>query len=57
MGCEHNHLIRVEDGGGLRPPQDGVYTYYCLDCHLILYIRFTDAPPIIVTHGRPKEGS
>lgn len=53
--CKHMNLVRVAsmDGSGPRPPQDGVFTYYCKDCHLTLYVRFTDAPPIIVTHGRP----
>jgi hypothetical protein len=54
MNCEHVHLIRVEEiGGGLRQPQDGVYTYYCQDCKTTLYLRFTDAPPVVVRYGKP----
>jgi hypothetical protein len=54
--CQHMHLVRVASigGDGPRPPQDGVFTYYCQDCHSTLYLKFTDAPPIIVTMGRPK---
>jgi hypothetical protein len=51
--CPHMNLIRVVEigGEGLRPPQDGVFTYYCKECHRTLYVKFTDAPPIEVTMG------
>ena len=54
--CEHLHIVRVAGippGSGPRKPQDGVYSYYCQDCHFTLYVRFTDAPPIVVIHGTP----
>ena len=56
--CTHLNLVRVKaiGGGGLRPPQDGVFTYYCKGCHLTLYVRFTDAPPIGVTYPGAREG-
>lgn len=54
--CLHMNIVRVAEigGDGPRPPSsDGVFTYYCKNCHFTLYVKFTDAPPIVVTHGRP----
>lgn len=56
MNCEHIHVTRVASfGGGTRPPQDGVFTYYCEDCKLTLYVRFLDAPLIVVTYDTPPQ--
>ena len=57
--CDHVEIVRVVDigGSGLRPPQDGVFTYYCKACHLTLYVRFTDAPPIVVKYGKPDDAT
>lgn len=58
--CQHMHLIRVVEigGDGPRPPSaDGVFTYYCQDCHLTVYVKFTDAPPITVAYGKPDAAS
>lgn len=54
--CPHMHLIRVLEIGSDEPrePQNGTFTYYCQGCHLSLYVRFTDPPPVVVTYGRPK---
>ena len=55
--CQHMNLVRVAefDGTGPRPPsKDGVFTYYCKECHFTLYLKFTEAPPITVSYGTPK---